>query len=153
MASTSSQPVVHGPGAGETIRIGGSTVTIKAGGEQTGETFFLAETTIEAGFAGPPPHVHERLHDAFYVLEGTLTVRLGDREVEAGPGTFVCVPPGTAHAFANRTGAPVRFLNVNTPAGWERYMRDLGRELAGPEPPTAAAIGRIAARYDFRPVS
>ena len=31
-------------------------------------------------------------------------------------------------------------------------MRDLGRELVGPHPPTSAEIGRIASRYDFHAV-
>jgi mannose-6-phosphate isomerase-like protein (cupin superfamily) len=100
-------------------------VVIKAGGEQTGGSLFLAETVLSPGFSGPPLHHHEKLHDMFYVLEGTLTLRLEDETVEAGPGTFVCVPPGTAHTFANTGQGSVRFLNFNTPSGWEDYMRDL----------------------------
>ena len=64
------------------------------------------------------------------------------------PGTFVCVPPGVAHTFANAGGASVRFLNFNTPAGWENYMRDLGEAAKG-GPLTSDVIGRIASRYDF----
>ena len=59
----------------------------------------------------------------FYVLEGTLTLRLGDREIEAGPGSFACVPPGVVHTFRNDSDDPVRMLNFNTPAGWENYTR------------------------------
>jgi uncharacterized cupin superfamily protein len=86
----------------------------------------------------------------FYVLEGTLTMRLGDDEVEVGPGTFVCVPPGTVHTFGNRSDAPVRFLNFNTPSGWEKYMRDLGAAMADGRQPSPEEIGRIASKYDFR---
>ena len=46
-------------------------------------TFSLTETTLAPGFPGPVPHRHARMVDSFYVLEGTLTVRLGDREIEA----------------------------------------------------------------------
>lgn len=77
------QAVVHAPGEGE--RVGGpSAITIKATGDDTGGSFYLGEAVIEPGFPGPPAHVHERLHDMFYVLEGTLTVRLGSetRELE-----------------------------------------------------------------------
>jgi mannose-6-phosphate isomerase-like protein (cupin superfamily) len=108
----------------------------------------LSETTIAPDFPGPPPHRHERLHDMFYVLAGTLTVRLGDEARELGPGSFVCVPPGVVHTFSNTSGAPVRMLNFNTPAGWENYMRDLG-EAAKSGPLTPEIIGRIASRYDF----
>ena len=43
----------------------------------------------------------------------------------------------------------MRFLNFNTPAGWENYMRDLGAALARGTP-SREEIGRIASRYDFR---
>jgi quercetin dioxygenase-like cupin family protein len=144
--------VVHGPGQGERHGAGGnSAVIIKASGEETDGSFFLSETTIDPGFPGPPPHRHERLHDMFYVLDGVLTMRLGDETHQIGPGTFVCVPPGVTHAFSNTSESPVRFLNFNTPAGWENYMRDLG-EAAKAGPLTPEVIGRVASRYDFHAV-
>jgi quercetin dioxygenase-like cupin family protein len=143
--------IVHLPGDGERHAIGASEVVIKASGENTGDSFFLSETEIEPGFPGPPPHVHERLHDMFYVLEGELTMRLGERVEQLGPGAFACAPPGVVHTFSNETDAPVRFLNFNTPAGWERYMRELGAAGAA-GPLTREQIGEIAARHDFRTV-
>ena len=136
------------PGGGEQIG-GPSSVTIKATSKDTAGSFYLGEVVIAPGFAGPPPHTHERLHDMFYVLEGTLTMRIGEETVDLGAGSFVCVPPGVVHTFSNRSEEPVRFLNFNTPAGWENYMRDLAAALAYGSP-TAEEIGRIASRYDFR---
>ena len=104
------------------------------------------------GFPGPPPHVHDRLHDMFYVLKGTLSMRVGDEQLEAGPGTFVCVPPGVVHTFANPNDEPVRLLNFNTPSGWEDYMRELAAAFNSGAPVTPEEIGKIASRYDFRPV-
>jgi mannose-6-phosphate isomerase-like protein (cupin superfamily) len=138
-------------GEGERLGVGASSVTIKATSEQTGDSFYLGETEVEPGFPGPPPHVHEHLHDMFYVLEGTLVMRLGEDSVEAGPGTFVCVPPGVVHTFTNASDEGVRFLNFNTPGGWENYMRDLAAASAE-GPPSSEEIGRIASRYDFRTV-
>ncbi len=139
------------PGEGE--RIGGpNTVTIEATGEETSDSFHSGEAAVEPGFPGPPPHVHKRLHDMFYVLEGTLTMLLGADEVQAAAGTFVCVPPGVVHTFMNRSDDAVRFLNFNTPGGWERYMRDLAAAAAEGGELTPAKIGEIASRYDFRPV-
>jgi mannose-6-phosphate isomerase-like protein (cupin superfamily) len=130
--------------------MGSSQVVIKAAGEHTAGSFFLSESTIEPGFPGPPPHRHEQLHDMFYVLEGTLTVRLGEESREVGAGTFICVPPGVVHTFSNPGAQPVRFLNFNTPAGWENYMRDLAA-AAQAGPLTPEAIGKIASKYDFQP--
>jgi mannose-6-phosphate isomerase-like protein (cupin superfamily) len=144
---------VHGPGEGEVYALGPSRLELKATSENTDGRFFLSESTIGPGFPGPPLHIHETLHDMFYVLEGTLSVQLGDETLEAKPGTFVCVPPGTPHTFSNRSEEPVRFLNFNVPGGFERYMRDLAaamKERGGQL--ESAEIGAIAARYDFRPV-
>ena len=63
------EATVHPPGEGEQIG-GPSAVTIKATGEETNGSFYLGEVVVEPGFPGPPPHVHERLHDMFYVLDG-----------------------------------------------------------------------------------
>jgi mannose-6-phosphate isomerase-like protein (cupin superfamily) len=142
------QATVHRPGEGEQIG-GATTVTIKAGSEETNGSLYLGEAVVEPGFPGPPPHFHEHLHDMFYVLDGTLTVRLGDETTELSAGSFVCVPPGVVHTFSNPSQTPVRLLNFNTPAGWENYMRDLGAALAKGTP-SQQEIGEIASRYDFQ---
>jgi oxalate decarboxylase/phosphoglucose isomerase-like protein (cupin superfamily) len=79
-----------------------------------------------------------------------LTV--GGSSVTIKATSFVCVPPGTVHTFSNPGSEPVRFLNLNTPSGWEHYMRDLAAALAGGKMPSPAEIGEIASRYDFRAV-
>jgi quercetin dioxygenase-like cupin family protein len=86
----------------------------------------------------------------FYVLEGALTLRLGEETHQLEKGSFVCVPPGVVHTFSNPGDSPVRFLNFNTPAGWESYMRDLA-EAAKAGPLTPDVIGQVASRYDFHP--
>jgi quercetin dioxygenase-like cupin family protein len=142
--------VVHGPGEGERLVVGPSSLLIHATSDDTGGTFFLSESTIAPGFPGPPPHTHETLHDMFFVLDGTLTVQLEGETLQAAPGTFICVPPGTVHTFSNTSDAPVRILNFNTPGGFENYMRELA-EASKDGPPTREEIGKIASKYDFRP--
>ena len=44
---------------------GPTTVTIKATGEDTNNSFYLGEGVFEPGFPGPPPHRHRHLHDMF----------------------------------------------------------------------------------------
>jgi oxalate decarboxylase/phosphoglucose isomerase-like protein (cupin superfamily) len=73
---------------------------------------------------------------------------LGDRTVAAAQGSFACVPPGVIHTFRNDSSDTVKFLNFNTPSGWENYMRDLAAAGRGAAL-TSEVIGRVAARYDF----
>jgi quercetin dioxygenase-like cupin family protein len=145
-----SDAAVLGPDEGERIAVGNSSLVLKGTAASSDGTFFLSETTVEPGFPGPPPHVHRKLHDLFYVLEGTLALRVGDETISAGAGTFACFPPGTVHTFSNPSGEPVRILNFNTPAGWEGYMRELGAAFAGGAPTAPEELGRIASRYDFQ---
>jgi mannose-6-phosphate isomerase-like protein (cupin superfamily) len=148
-----SEPVLLRPGEGELHAVGDSSLALKATSESTAGTFFLSENVLEPGFLGPPPHIHRELHDMFYVLEGMLTLRLGDETVEAPPGTFVCVPPGVVHTFRNRSTEAVRILNFNTPGGFENYMRELAAAAAAGGYPAPEEIGRIASKYDVQVVS
>jgi mannose-6-phosphate isomerase-like protein (cupin superfamily) len=147
-----SDGAVLGSHEGEGIDVGRSSIVLKGTGASSDGMFFLSETTVEPGFLGPPPHVHRELHDLFYVLDGTLILRDGDETIAAGAGTLACFPPGTVHTFSNPGDESVRFLNFNTPAGWEGYMRELGAAFAGGRPPTPDEMGRIASRYDFQVV-
>ena len=151
MVEAMSDATFHPPGEGERIAAGeGSAIVLKATGDTTGGSFFMSETTIAPGFPGPPPHKHRHLHDMFYVLEGVLTMRLGEATHEVAAGSFVCVPPGIVHTFSNAGTAPARFLNMNTPSGFEHYMRELG-EAARRGALTPEVMGPIASRYDFQP--
>ena len=86
--------------------------------------FNLALITIAPHRAGPAPHVHEAEDDAFYILEGTLLFFVEDGELEAPPGTFVLVPPGVEHTFANHGDVPVRMVNVHAPSGFDLRLEE-----------------------------
>jgi mannose-6-phosphate isomerase-like protein (cupin superfamily) len=81
--------------------------------------FNLALIEIQPQREGPPKHAHAAEDDAFYILEGELTFGVEGEEVVAGPGTFVLVPPGVEHTFANRGDVLVRMINVHAPAGFD----------------------------------
>jgi mannose-6-phosphate isomerase-like protein (cupin superfamily) len=82
------------------------------------------------------------------VLQGTLTLRLGDDVVEVPAGSYGVVPPGNVHTFANSSDGTVRALNLMAPGGFEQYLKEVGR--AGTTDP--AEMAKIASRYDFQPV-
>ena len=78
--------------------------------------------TMAPNAHGPEAHVHTDEDDAFYILDGELTFYVEGEEVPAPTGTFVLVPPGVEHTFANRTAEPVRVLNVHAPAGFDKRL-------------------------------
>lgn len=142
-------PVVLDPGEGERLAVGTSSAVFKATKEATAGTFSLSEVTIAPATTGPPPHLHRKTVDSFYVLEGSLAVLVGEEWIEARPGSYVCVPPGIVHTFANRGGESARFLNLNSPAGWEDYIRDMAAAMPEDGPPDPQVMAEIASRYDF----
>jgi mannose-6-phosphate isomerase-like protein (cupin superfamily) len=88
------------------------------------QRFNLSVVTIQPRREGPGTHAHAAEDDAFYMLEGELVFTIENDEVVAGPGTFVLVPPGLRHSFANRTDAVVRFLNIHAPAGFDLRLEE-----------------------------
>jgi mannose-6-phosphate isomerase-like protein (cupin superfamily) len=98
---------------------------------------------------GPPPHTHRYTTDTFYVLEGTLHMTVGDHEIDASAGSYILVPRGVVHTFANISGEPVRFLNISAPGGLENYFRDLADAMVSGTTPGSPDFGTLAAKYDF----
>ena len=86
--------------------------------------FNLAVITIQPHRDGPEPHAHAAEDDSFYILEGELTFTVEGAEIVAGAGTFVLVPPGVRHSFANRSGRVVRLINVHAPAGFDLRLEE-----------------------------
>lgn len=97
--------------------------------------FNLAMVVLRPG-QGVDGHVHEAEDDSFLVVDGTLTLIVGDdhRAVRAGPGTFVLVPSGTLHELVNEGPADVRFLNVHAPGGFDRRIGLLQRGAVAAAP-------------------
>ena len=84
------------------------------------DSFVIAEWKDAGGPPGPPRwiaplHLHRNDDEAWYVLEGTLCVRVGEDVVEAGAGSAVFVPRGTAHTYWNPGPSLLRYLLVMTP--------------------------------------
>jgi mannose-6-phosphate isomerase-like protein (cupin superfamily) len=111
-------------------------MSIKAGGEQTHGAFALIEWAAPTGFA-PPLHLHDREDEGFYLLEGEITVECGERSWQAGPGDFAFLPRGIPHTFLVTHG-PARGLQITAPAGFDRFIAELGRPAEHPGLPTPA---------------
>lgn len=140
-------PMFLRPGEGELLDYqDGDTTLVLASGDATGDALTVVEHRLAPGTKGPPLHYHERLCDAFYVLEGTLTLRVGERTEEAPAGSFACFPPGVVHTFSNPGDEPVRVLNLNAPGGWDRVLRAVAARRARL---TRREVGEIAAERDM----
>jgi quercetin dioxygenase-like cupin family protein len=93
-------------------------------GARDGAPYALLEATLPAG-SRTPFHRHETEDEAFYVLEGELTIFLdGNRVIRATAGAYVHIPCGVAHGF--RTETPLRMLVITGTHGFAEMVREAG---------------------------
>jgi mannose-6-phosphate isomerase-like protein (cupin superfamily) len=74
------------------------------------------ERTPRPSGRGPPAHRHTNCSEAFFILEGTVTVELEGAAVATGPGDFVRVSRGQTHTFGNAGDTPARLLVLHATA-------------------------------------
>jgi glyoxylate utilization-related uncharacterized protein len=91
----------------------------------------------------PPLHIHRDSDEAFYVLEGELTLWIGDEVHVLRAGDSVIAPRGVPHTLRNGDGG-ARSLVASTPASFESFVRAVGATAPGPRssprsPPTTGS--------------
>jgi quercetin dioxygenase-like cupin family protein len=100
----------------------GGLLTFLATGEETHGQFALIEAVTRRGNV-PPPHIHHREEETFYVLEGEMTFSVGDQTIKAMPGTMVSTPRDVVHSFVIDS-EQLRMLILLTPAGLEGWFKE-----------------------------
>ena len=120
----------------------GQRVSILVAGEETGGRFALVETVEERG-SEAPRHLHHWEDEALYVLEGSLSVWVAGRWVEAPAGAAVFLARGVEHALSAATEG-ARVLSYFAPAGFEGFYSELGAAAIAPDVERLVAT---AARY------
>ncbi len=147
--STTAEGLFVGPNDGSLLvnPIGGQMV-VKVRDGDTGGAYSLYYNIIPPGSPGPRPHLHRDHEEAFYVLEGELTVRIGTQTITAPAGSFVMVPRGAVHQPSNRGSQPTTVLLIFSPAGMDRFFEEAAeRRMPLQAPPTDPAVERELAAF------
>jgi len=127
---------------GETFWFAGMLQTVKIGSADTGGRYGLIEFLVPPGL-GSPWHVHTDEDEWFYVLDGNLTVYVGDTRVDLAPGGGAFGPTGVPHTFIGAGPDSTRVLVGLSPVQFEGFLREVGH----PRPAGTAAWtlgGRVA---------
>lgn len=138
-------------GEAESVSILGSRVDylVTAGHSKSCSIF---ELSVAPGF-NTGPHYHTKMEEFFYVLEGEIDLRSGERVIRGEPGTFVSVPCGAAHSYGNPGTSPARVLLITSPPGFEKYFEELAGLVANGGRPDKETIERLRAKYDTIQIS
>jgi mannose-6-phosphate isomerase-like protein (cupin superfamily) len=116
----------------------GMLAEIKATAADTGGRYSLVEITAPAGLQAPL-HVHYREDEGFYVLDGTVTIEVGEETVELGPGQHAYGPRNVPHRFTvGPEGA--RMIWVLTPGGFDGFIEDVSVPAGQPAVPPADVL-------------
>ncbi len=143
---------VVGLADGEPTISGPASVRIIEDGSATSHRLGMAEIVLAPHASGPPQHRHARHDEGFYVVCGTVRFTSGEKSFDAPARTLVMVPPGAPHTFANPGDEPAVILNTFTPDLYVQYFRDMRDMTTDGQPPTAAQIADVMARYATEPV-
>ena len=113
----------------------GMLAEVKASSADTGGRYTFVEMTAPAGLQ-VPLHVHHTEDEGFYVVEGSITVQLGEELIEVGAGEHAYGPHGVPHRFTvGPDGA--RMLWILAPGGFEDFIEEVSVPAETPTVPPA----------------
>jgi quercetin dioxygenase-like cupin family protein len=113
-------------------------LTVKAGPDETGNAF--SQFVMEEPRGGATPlHVHHNEDEAFYILEGQVSMFGYDGRTDLEAGDYFFVPRGVPHAYLVRSERAAMLVTIS-PSGTEQLMVSLGVPVTGSEPPADAVM-------------
>ena len=141
----SSGAYVVPPGA---TRLEGAILPFKALASDTGGAMSVCEFTLGPWETGPVLHKHDGTDEGFFVVTGVLEAQVGDERVQAEAGSFVWVPGGVAHAFANGGPEPLHVLALALPGGIEDLFAEQAAYFATLDgPPDLDVLAEMGERH------
>src|SRR5205809_2269916 len=146
MATTAVDAKIVVPNNGREGFLGSIGVRFMIDGSEAGEHFSLVEHPMSPRALAAPLHLHTREDEYSFVLQGRMGALLGDEVVEAGPGDLVFKPRNQWHTFWNAGDEPCRILEIISPAGFERFFRELV-DMGGVAQADAEAFAQLRERY------
>jgi quercetin dioxygenase-like cupin family protein len=123
------KPLFVAPEQGRFYPMGRMRAIFKADFDESAGRYSVSEWRLEPRTRGPDVHSHPENH-VFYVISGTLSVRVNDDWSHATTGSYVVIPGGTPHSFENQGSVAAGFISFNSPGGFEARMADIAPALA-----------------------
>ncbi|TRO64235.1 cupin domain-containing protein [Christiangramia sabulilitoris] len=86
----------------------------------------LAIGESQTDVPGPPPHLHEKYHESFYIIEGEMDFIINGKSKKIRTGETVDIPPGTLHTFKNSGSKVCKWVNIHSPKGFSEFFEKYG---------------------------
>ncbi len=119
---------------------------IRASAAETNGGLSLIDQVIPAGFESPW-HVHHEEDESFFIIEGAMTVVVGDRSVTLNAGDFGFGPRGIPHGFRIESSKPARVLLMTNGGGFAAFIEEASvpADNAMPPEPDPADLPKLLA--------
>jgi quercetin dioxygenase-like cupin family protein len=132
-----------------TLQVGATTARLVALGSQTEGHYGLFRWDMASTSGGASAHYHRTFSEAFYVIDGEITLYDGDAWRAGRAGDFLYVPPRGIHAFRNDSNAAASMLILFAPGSpREAYFRELAERIASGHQETEEERAAFLARHD-----
>ena len=123
------QAIIVAPEQGRVYEMNRIRAIFKADCEETAGRYSVSEWWLEPRTRDPGVHARPEDH-VFYVIAGTLSLRVNDDWSQVAKGTYAVIPGGTPHDFENQGPVPSGFMAFTSPGGFEARMADIAPALA-----------------------
>ncbi|BDH46018.1 hypothetical protein TUM12370_20620 [Salmonella enterica subsp. enterica serovar Choleraesuis] len=129
----------------------GASMSIKVFANETGGIYSLMETVLPPGGI-VPRHIHKGEDENNFILEGELTMHIGESVYLAEPGSYVVAPRGVEQYFKNHGDTDCRFLTSFTPGGAEGFFKEAGELIhrSAPGKPDPELMVQLQQKYGLR---
>lgn len=103
------------------MHVMGDRLLVLKDGASTAGRYAVIHQFLQPG-GGPPPHVHTREDEVFFVVDGEFDILLGDSTIHAPKGAVVDAPRNVRHTFKCVGDQPGSILFLCYPAGVEKFF-------------------------------
>jgi len=149
LAQEVKKPIHIKSGEGKMGKIGAGDINFKLSKTQTDGHMGITESVLPVGLLGAPPHFHNGFDEICRVIQGRLTILVGDETFEVNEGDWHLRPRGIVHSFWNTGTKPVKFIELYSPGGHESYMSELSDLFLNNKRPRPGALDLLAQKHDI----
>lgn len=114
--------------AGQNLQVLSDRVCIKL--KSASSSNRMAVMVVEVPPGGfVPPHTHAKEEESYFMLEGTMTMQLGDQEWMIESGDFVHVPAKIIHGYSNPSEQSIRFLAWSVGGAVDEFFTEMSENI------------------------
>lgn len=132
---------------GQCVEVLGDRICIKLPSQESQNHMTVITVDAPSG-SMIAPHIHQDEEESYYILEGSLTMQLNDREFKVQAGDFVHIPAGTVHGYRNESNQPTRFLAWVVGGELDQFFLTMGEQIRS-LPEDMPKLPAILQRYNI----